>query len=35
MYLFPNRVEMAGCERVITMVATGTTRSAAYLTENR
>src|SRR3990172_2091277 len=33
-YLLPNNVETAGCDSAITITATGTTKRAAYLTEN-
>ena len=33
-YLSPNSVEIACCNRAMTMAATGATRSAAYFTEN-
>ena len=33
-YSTPKSVEIAGCERTMTTAAAGTTRSAAYFTEN-
>ena len=34
MYFSPKSVATAGCDRAMTAAATGTTRSAAYFTEN-
>ncbi len=33
-YFSPNRVKTAGCAKTITSAVAGTTRSAAYFTEN-